>query len=584
MHLRTILVLLLLLVAGGRCAAAQQTGRAAPAGSDTVEVEQKGPEPDLETSHRKFLPYAGKPIARIRVRTREVFGASIEDTTGETKSRFTRFLNNLNFATRDATVRRNLLFREGDPLDPFRLADSERVLRNLPFLSDARILASSRRSPDSVDVVVVVREAWTLNLSGGLREQNGFRVSLAEKNFLGRGHGVSTAVTLMPNERRKVGYHAGYLVQNIRGSFITGELEYVNLPERESGGLSLSRELISPVLRYAGGLDLSRTRIEVAEDSLATVADNTSNLADFWAGRPLRLSAGGGKEIEQRRLLFFSARARHLDYTRRPPVTPETFRQYQNADHYLGSLAFIQSRFYRTNLLYNFGRTEDIPYGFLARITYGLADEEFARRSYAAVSVAAGRHDDRFGYGAGELRIGGNPGGGGLDRGVVRLKALYFSNLFHAGEYRFRQFVEGHYLTGIRREDDDFIDFRESESIRGITYNHRVKGTKRLLLKFETVSFTPWRLRGVSFALFTFADVDVVGTGGRRLLGQKYYSGLGLGLRLRKDGYGIGPLQLRFAWYPRLPIDHERYAFAAFGEQRFAPLEFLSTKPEIVEY
>jgi hypothetical protein len=53
---------------------------------------------------------------------------------------------------------------------------------------------------------------------------------------------------------------------------------------------------------------------------------------------------------------------------------------------------------------------------------------------------------------------------------------------------------------------------------------------------------------------------------------------------LRKASFGIPAVQLRFAWYPRLPLDHRALAYSAFGEKRFQPIGFLGGRPEIVEY
>jgi hypothetical protein len=253
-------------------------------------------------------------------------------------------------------------------------------------------------------------------------------------------------------------------------------------------------------------------------------------------------------------------------------------------DHVLGSLTFIQSWYYRTNLLFNFGRTEDIPYGLLARVTYGLANEEFAKSNYTSATLAAGKKIHDLGYGVGELRIGGYPRGGTIEQGVLRVRTLYFSKLLHAGGFRFRQFVNAKYTTGIHRLADDSIDFNGDESIRGVVYKSSVTGSKRLQFDLETVAFTPWRARGVALAFFTFADLDFIGSGSRSVLAQACYSGLGLGLRLHKEGFGIGPVQLRFAWYPRLPIDHAASSFTAFAEERFRSIEFLGIMPEIVEY
>lgn len=576
-----LLVLQLMLGAACGCVSAEAGEPATPAEAESLEVVQDEQVPVLERSDRRFLPLAGRHVRRIRVRNLDVFGTSIEDTTRSAHSRLARILNSLNFRTRETTVRRNLLFREGDPIDPFRMAESERILRKLAFIRDARIIA--RRSPgsrDSADVLVTVRESWTLMLSGSPEEGNGVKVSLTEQNLLGLGHQVSGAVTVIPNVSPR--FDTKYSVQNIRGSFVNGRVGYVNMASEKTTDFGLSREPVSSVLGYAGGLDLRRTSIVVA-DSLPSTADNASDLIDLWAGRQLHL--GLRKQgIDRRRVLFVSGRVRRLKFTRRPPVTPTTFYQYHDINHYLGSLALIQSRYYRTNLLYNFGRTEDIPFGFLARVTYGLADEEFTRSSYAATTLAAGQKIRGLGYGVGELRIGGYPKRGRIEQGVIRLRSLYFSNLMHSRKFRFRQFVGAEYTTGIHRSADDTIDFNGDEAIRGVVYDRSVTGSKRLQLNLETVAFTPWRVQGVTFAFFGFADMDFIGSGSRSILAQDHYSGLGLGVRLHKESFGIAPVQLRFAWYPRLPIDHATYSYSAFGEKRFQAIEFLGTKPEIVDY
>jgi hypothetical protein len=582
MHRRptTFLLLHLILGVSGECASA---GQDRPAEHAESEVVQHGQEPALERSDRDLLPHAGKRVRRILVRNLDVFGPSVEDTTRPPESRLGGILNRLNFRTRETTVRGNLLFREGDAIDPFRLADSERILRNLAFIGDARILVVPiPESADSVDVRVIVKESWTLELSQSLKEDNRFKASLAEENLLGLGHEVSVATTRTPDARPRWGFETSYSVQNIRGSFISAKLEYGKVPGKETAALTLSRELVSPVLRYAGGLELRKTSFAVP-DSLPSVADNSSDLVDLWAGRPVH-EWRNQREAGRSRKLFVSGRVRRLAFTRRPPVSASTFSQYHNVDHALGSLTYAQSRYYRTNLLYHFGRTEDVPHGFLARVTYGLADGEFARHHYAAATLAAGEKVGGLGYGVGELRIGGYPEGGEIQQGVIRLRSLYFSNLLRLGGFRFRQFVKAEYIHGIHRHADDSIDFNGDESIRGAVYDRSVTGSERLQLNLESVAFTPWRTRGVTYAIFTFADLDIIGAGRRNLFSQDYYSGLGLGVRLHKDGFGIGPVQLRFAWYPRLPIDHDPFAFSALAKQRFQPIELLGIRPEIVEY
>lgn len=559
---------------------AQRGEPSAPGVVSALEVAPVGREPALERSDQDYLPFAGVPIRRIQVKSLAVFGASVDDTSRTERAGVLRLLNHLNFQTREITIRRSLLFDVGDAIDPVRLADSERILRNLAFLGDARILVGQEVGCDSADVRVIVKDAWTLALSIIPKDGNRLKLSLDEKNVLGWGHRVSGAITLDPGARP--GFTTSYAVPNARGSFINGKLEFADLPNRKSGGLGFSRELLSPVLRYAGGLDLTRTAVAVP-DSLPYSADNTSNLVDLWAGRLFPF--GSRRPADDRRLAFFlSGRIRSVSFTRRPPVTPSTFHQYHNIRHSLGSLSIFRSRYYRTGLLYDVGRTEDIPYGFLARLSGGVADEEFARKPYLSGTLAAGDKFDRLGYGVFELRAGGNPQAGVIRDVVLHLRSLYFSNLLPVGDFQLRQFISAEYTTGMHRSGDDSIDFVGEEGIRGVVYDGTVTGTSRLLLNLETVTFSPWRVRGVSFAFFSFADLDVIAARGRALSAPAYYSGLGLGVRLHKTAYGFGPVQLRFAWYPRLPIDHDVISYTAFEEKRFRTIGFLGSKPEIVEY
>jgi hypothetical protein len=152
------------------------------------------------------------------------------------------------------------------------------------------------------------------------------------------------------------------------------------------------------------------------------------------------------------------------------------------------------------------------------------------------------------------------------------------------GNFRFRQFIKTGYTTGIHRFSDDSIDFTREESIRGVGYNHNITGTRRLFFNLDTVMFTPWETHGFTFALYSFADVDIISPNYKKILTQDYYSGLGLGVRIHSETFGIETVQVRFAWYPNLPVDHNAYAFTSSGEKRILPIDFVGSKPEILDY
>ena len=49
---------------------------------------------------------------------------------------------------------------------------------------------------------------------------------------------------------------------------------------------------------------------------------------------------------------------------------------------FLVSAAFSRQKFYKTNLIYSYGQTEDIPYGLLINVTAGKEINEFKERIY----------------------------------------------------------------------------------------------------------------------------------------------------------------------------------------------------------
>ncbi|MHB9031183.1 MAG: hypothetical protein ACYC9O_20645 [Candidatus Latescibacterota bacterium] len=576
-----MLVLLLTGGASGDCFSVEPAAPAPEGETGVDETEQISPDYALERSEQKFLRYEGKRIVSIRIKRLEVFDSSVQDTTGVKTSRLEKALNRVNFNTRDTTIRQSLLFEEGDYVDPYVLADSERLLRYLDFIKDARIVVMPDKADSkSVSVLVIVKEQWSLLLTGGLKKGNGFKADITERNILGRGHQISSSFTIIPQAAPRFGM--GYSVQNIKGSFITGNLTYLKVPQINSVGLDFSRELVSPVLTYSGGLELRRTSAKI-NDSLPFFSDNAYNLFDLWAGKTIRLEAMK-KDIDRRRSLVISGRFRRINFTTHPDVTDSTWYRYHDVRHYIGNIAFIQHRYYRTNLLYSFGRTENIPYGFLANLTSGRVGDHFRPRWYVAATLAAGNRIEGLGYGAGKLSFSGSPGGGHIDLGILKLQTLYFTDILHLGDFRFRQFLKTEYTTGINRFSDDSIDFTAGESIRGVGYNHMVTGTQRLLLSLDTVAFTPWKAHGFTFALFTFADVDIIGSIHNVIFKQNYYSGLGLGVRIHSETIGIETVQVRFAWYPNLPLDHKAYSFASSGGKRILPIDFIRSKPEIFDY
>lgn len=103
-----------------------------------------------------------------------------------------RLANELHLETKEVVIRRELLFRAGEPLDPEALAQTERNLRSLPFLRRARIETHPAETDGTgaVGVRVVVGDSWSTVPEARLAKVGNewvWSLGASEGNLFGRG-------------------------------------------------------------------------------------------------------------------------------------------------------------------------------------------------------------------------------------------------------------------------------------------------------------------------------------------------------------------------------------------------------------
>jgi hypothetical protein len=90
-----------------------------------------------------FSAYRGKIIRSIEIRVLDPFGLSVNDTARLAGNRLERYGNKVHVTSKDFLIRNQLLFKKNDSLDALKLSETERVLRQAPYLTDARIYIKS---------------------------------------------------------------------------------------------------------------------------------------------------------------------------------------------------------------------------------------------------------------------------------------------------------------------------------------------------------------------------------------------------------------------------------------------------------
>src|SRR5690606_26676742 len=124
-----------------------------------------------------------------------LFGPSMDDTTKTPRLVFEKIGNSLHSTTREKIIDNNLFLEKGERLNPERIQDAERILRDLPFIKDARILpVDSLSSGDSVALQVLTQDVFAYSFAMDFYGAKGGTFALTHNNFLGLGHQLTNQV------------------------------------------------------------------------------------------------------------------------------------------------------------------------------------------------------------------------------------------------------------------------------------------------------------------------------------------------------------------------------------------------------
>ena len=543
-------------------------------------------EGDNEKSESRFVEYSGKTIRNIRLAKADPFGPGINDTVFRETTSLETFLNKSHSKTRDKVIINNLLIKKGDVLDPYEISDNERILRDLPFIQDARILIVPI-SPYEVDILVLTKDQYSFGFGFYPTHIQAGVFDVYDQNLFGIGHRIQAQVFYDFQESPSWGYGANYSSQNLFGSFIKAQINYLNAFHSEQIGIQAEHKFVSPKIKYSYGFSNSVTYTNDKFDTLLyeppvnVNPDSTYPLRyvyqDYWFGRAFKLAG-------ERDRLIFSGRFINNHVHDRPDITNNEYHYLQKYELYLGSIAFSRENFYKMHLIYNFGKTEDIPYGALFEITGGWENNEFYDRYYTSLSLSHGKIYPRLGYLYLKASIGGLLEHDTFERGLFQAKVNYFSHLIPANRFKIRQFVNFDYTNGIRRYSDENIYIRNNNGIRGL-WSYGVRGTQRLFVNLETVFFSPYYLAGFRFTFYTFADVGLIGESNNDFFHNPIHTGVGIGVRIRNENLSFKTLQIRLAIYPTLSADFtKRVLLDVSGERYYRPEGFNVNRPEILEF
>lgn len=556
-------------------------------------------------SEAMYQKHEGKTIRKIMIRRMGPFSNSIYDTTRRFQNNFEYWADELHLDTKEWVIRNYLLFQPKDTVNIYQIADNERVLRQLPFLLDARIyIQAIPHNSSEVNILVLTKDIWSIGGDGSIDDLKGGRIRIFENNFLGSGHQFS--ITSLYNNARTppFGFDNQYIANNLFRSFINAEFRYTSLNTGNDYGLAyggaymlrLNRPFLVPTMRWAGGLEISKNwSINVSNLNDSLFSRYAYDLKDVWLGYNsdfLGKKIKKGEFVSERIRTEVGLRIIQQRFLERPEVRIDTNQNYQNSTLFLANIALFSRNYYKTRYLLGFGRTEDIPYGYVINLNVGWEKREFYNRWFTSLELSRQYLSKNNHYWDYTLRIGSYFRNSQIEQGQLDVQSVFYSRLFIRKKLKFRHFAKVRYTWGINRFGYESINLNNDNGIRGFSTS-QMMGNQRITINSEGILFLPKALLGFHFALLSFVDVAWLGSrtsptiflpSNKPIIApQSWVLGTGLGLRFRNENFIFKTVELRLTYYPANPTDVNLFNISIATNLALKIRDFVG-KPSLLTY
>lgn len=535
-----------------------------------------------------FLPYEGKIIRNIDIE-HIGFEISLYDSTKKAMKAAVGIGNALHTDTKPKTIRQNLFIKEGDEINAYKLADNERYLRNLAFIVDARIQILPIENSDSVDLVIVTRDAFSLGFSGYPEDVDKGKFRIYDTNVLGEGQFVQYGGEWNGEYNPTFGNELIYRKTSAFGSLIDAAVYFTQVNSGSSRGeeyeyaygVDLSRPLRSPYMRLAGGYQSSNNWSEnVKSEADTSFRDYKYFLNDFWIG----YNIGIKKERSDRSRQFVALRWYNQTFNKFPTQSEEVNNpDYNNNYVVLSEFTFYNKDFYRTRYVYGFGITEDVQYGSSVSLLFGSVKQLNLTRPYTGVEmdkIFANDKGDIIGL---ALNLSSFIEDGELQDMAFVANSRFFTRLYSMRRLKIREFVNFSYTQEFNSADADPLELEGRYGLNGFRADS-LTGTKRYGLQSQTVLFTNWLLLGFRFAGVVYLEMAALANDNQNLLTTKPYYSIGAGIRSRNENLSFGTMEAKFQYFPRTPEGVDSFRFTFSTNLRFRSTGILVNPPSIVNY
>ncbi len=480
------------------------------------------------------LEAAGAVIGRIDIDVRDLFdqGDPREDT------KLYRFANRLHFRTRDSSIRAQLLFASGEKYAARKLAETERALRLLSYIYDARVVPV-RYADGKVDVKVITKDVWTLSpgvsvgRAGGTNSTN---FDIADSNFLGFGKSLQVARTSTVDRTTN---QFSWSDPNAFGTHWTSTLLYAQSSDGSQHALQFGQPFYSFDAPWSTKVVASSFDRTVSRYSLGNIVDQFN---DNQSSYELSGGISSGYVDGWTRRLLFGMRYDRNDFLPTPSTSLPAVQLPPNRTLSYPFVGFdiVQDDFQKAGDQNQIGRTEDLYFGTEVTGEVGIADQLWGADRTAIMLAGSAVHGWQFDE-AQELFLS-STFSSRVEHGSAR--NLIFDN---GAKYYLRWSQDWLLYVSLSATFTDALDpdaqllLGGDNGLRGYPLRYE-SGASRALLTVEQRVFTDWypfRLVRVGAAVFG----DVGRTWGSAVVGNSdlgMLSDVGFGLRVGNTRSGLG--------------------------------------------
>jgi hypothetical protein len=531
-----------------------------------------------------YAQYEGKIIRDIKITTLDPFGYSTTDTIQAPTEFISKSGNVLHLKTKKLAIQNLLLIHKNQPLDSLLVKESERLVRNQHFVSSitSQIALVSQ---DSVDVSIRVLDSWSL-IPDFSTSTTTSKFYLKDRNFLGLGHEFSNSYSKSLTTSQN-GYSTSYSIPNIYNTFINTKLSYdIDLEGNYAKKIALERPFFSPYARWGAGVAVGQNldKLLLLNENKTLAIQNTKyNFQDYWVGHSYQIFKGNS---ESNRATNFITTVRYFDknFSETPFLNKDSLAIYASEKLFLAGFGISSRKFTQDKYIFNFNVVEDVASGFVYNITTGYQKKYNQFQFYAAAKIALG-HYFELGYWSGNLEYGTFVNAGKATQSTASFSLIYFTNLQEIGSWKFRQFIKPQLIVGINRLESnaDKLTLNDATGITGFR-SDELFGTKKLLLTFQTQSYSPWRVLGFRLNPYFNYTAGMLGDKNSGFQKSKLYSQIGLGFIVSNDYLVFNTFQISFSFYPNLPNGNSPFKTNAISTTDFQLQNFEISKPVLVDY